>query len=70
MDEEDNELLLDIVEEGTYVEGNSRFNKDVEHKLLKMRSWSLTGVFSIQYSVMLIRGNGVTLRTQKVIQGG
>ena len=25
---------------------------------------------SIQYSVMLIRGNGVTLRTQKVIQGG
>ena len=25
---------------------------------------------SIQYSVMVIRGNGVTLRTQKVIQGG
>ena len=25
---------------------------------------------SIQYSVMFIRGNGVTLRTQKVIQGG
>jgi hypothetical protein len=24
---------------------------------------------SIQYSVMVIRGNGVTLRTQKVIQG-
>ena len=23
-----------------------------------------------QYSVMVIRGNGVTLRTQKVIQGG
>jgi hypothetical protein len=44
MDEEENELLLDIVEEGTYVEGNSRFNKDLEHKLLKMRSWSLTGV--------------------------
>ena len=29
-----------------------------------------TSVFSIQYSVMFIRGNGVTLRTQKVIQGG
>ena len=28
MDEEENELLLDIVEEGTYVEGNSRFNED------------------------------------------
>ena len=26
--------------------------------------------YIIQYSVMLIRGNGVTLRTQKVIQGG
>ena len=26
-------------------------------------------VVSIQYSVKLIRGNGVTLRTQKVIQG-
>ena len=26
--------------------------------------------FSIQYSVMFIRGNGVTRRTQKVIQGG
>ena len=26
--------------------------------------------FSIQYSVMVIRGNGVTLRTQKVIQAG
>jgi hypothetical protein len=28
MDEEENELLLDIVEEDTYVEGNSRFNRD------------------------------------------
>ena len=35
--------------------------------------WSkavLVSVIGIQYSVMLIRGNGVTLRTQKVIQGG
>ena len=29
-----------------------------------------TDLASIQYSVMLIRGDGVTLRTQKVIQGG
>ena len=29
-----------------------------------------TCAISIQYSVILIRGNGVTLRTQKVIQGG
>jgi len=28
------------------------------------------GPISIQYSVMVIRGNGVTLRTQKVIQAG
>ena len=33
---------------------------------LSARAWW----FSIQYSVMFIRGNGVTLRTQKVIQGG
>jgi hypothetical protein len=28
MDEEENTLLLDMIEEGTYVEGNSRFNED------------------------------------------
>ena len=34
-----------------------------------MRVEVLTISFSIQYSVMFIRGNGVTRRTQKVIQG-
>jgi hypothetical protein len=32
--------------------------------------YSHASLASIQYSVMVIRGNGVTLRTQKVIQGG
>ena len=40
------------------------------HAYPRLTRWTSTHGGSIQYSVMLIRGNGVTLRTQKVIQGG
>jgi hypothetical protein len=61
-------LLLVLVGSGEFVfwamTDELRSSEKLDVRLLKSCGCS------IQYSVMLIRGNGVTLRTQKVIQGG